>query len=54
MIDEMWMRGWNDNHSRFSADIDRGIATLAGAISRLRRRRNERIASQRHRTGVPR
>lgn len=31
MIDEMWMRGWAENHGRFSADLDRGFAQIARA-----------------------
>ncbi|WP_260581774.1 hypothetical protein [Sphingopyxis sp. PET50] len=52
MQDEQWMRGWAENHERFSADIDRGIAALAGAIARLRRRRDSRDASVRGRLGL--
>jgi hypothetical protein len=52
MIDEMWMRGWAENHGRFSADLDRGFAQIAGALARLRRRRDARDASLRHRIGT--
>lgn len=52
MQDELWMRNWNDAQPRFSADIDRGLATLAGAIVRLRRRRDDRTASLRARIGI--
>jgi hypothetical protein len=52
MIDEMWMRGWAENHGRFSADLDRGFARIAGAIARLRRRRDARDIDVRRRIGV--
>ncbi|MBL8652291.1 MAG: hypothetical protein JNL35_18035 [Sphingopyxis sp.] len=52
MQDERWMRAWSENHERFSADVDRGLAALAGAIARLRRRRDGRDASLRGRIGV--
>ena len=52
MQDELWMRTWNDGHDRFSADLDRGFARLAGAIARLRRRRNGREADVRQRIGI--
>jgi hypothetical protein len=52
MIDEMWMRGWAENHGRFSADIDRGFAQIAGVLARLRRRRDARDTSLRHRIGT--
>ena len=29
MMDEMWMRGWAENHGRFSADLDRGFSQIA-------------------------
>lgn len=38
MIDEMWMRGWADNHGRFSADLDRGLSQIAQAWRWWRRR----------------
>ena len=52
MQDELWMRNWNDAQPRFSADIDRGLASLAGAIARLRRRRDDRTANLRARIGI--
>lgn len=52
MQDEIWMRNWNDAQPRFSADIDRGFARLAGTIARLRRRRDGRDASLRTRIGI--
>ena len=52
MIDEMWMRGWAENHSRFSADFDRGFARIAGAVARLRRRRDAPDTNVRRRIGV--
>ncbi len=52
MQDEIWMRNWNDGHPRFCADIDLGLTTLAGAIARLRRRRNARDARLRARIGI--
>jgi hypothetical protein len=36
MQDEHFMQGWNDGHSRFSADLDRGIGLLAERLSRKR------------------
>lgn len=44
MIDEMWMRGWAENHGRFSADLDRGLSHIAAAW-RGWRRRDKRNAS---------
>ena len=38
MIDEIWMRGWADNHGRFSADLDRGFSQIASAWRAWRRR----------------
>ncbi len=35
MIDEMWMRTWNDGHGRLSADMDRGFERLASAVRRF-------------------
>ncbi|WP_156377607.1 hypothetical protein [Sphingopyxis sp. Root1497] len=52
MQDELWMRNWSDAQPRFSADIDRGLASLAGAIARLRRRRDDRTANLRARIGI--
>lgn len=52
MIDEMWMRGWAENHGRFSADLDRGFARIAGAIARLWRRRDACDTGLRHRIGT--
>lgn len=52
MQDELWMRNWNDSHPRFSADLDHGFAQLAGAIARLRRRRDARDAGVRQRLGI--
>ncbi|WP_158682038.1 MULTISPECIES: hypothetical protein [Sphingopyxis] len=52
MIDEMWMRGWAENHGRFSADLDRGFASLATAIARLRRPRDARSPDPRRRSGI--
>lgn len=52
MQDELWMRNWNDAHPRFSADVDRGLARVAGAIARLRRRRDDRDSSLRTRIGL--
>lgn len=52
MQDELWMRNWNDAQPRFSADVDRGLAKLAGAIARLRRRRDDRGAILRTRTEI--
>ncbi|WP_179102069.1 hypothetical protein [Sphingopyxis sp. KK2] len=52
MQDEIWMRNWNDAHPRFSSDIDRGFAMIAGTIARLRRRRDDRDAMLRGRIGL--
>ncbi|WP_212597833.1 hypothetical protein [Sphingopyxis granuli] len=52
MIDEMWMRGWAENHGRFSADLDRGFASLTTAIARLRRPRDTRGPDSRRRSGI--
>lgn len=52
MQDELWMRNWNDAQPRFSADVDRGFRKLAGAIARLRRRRDDRDSSLRTRIGI--
>ena len=42
MIDEMWMRGWAENHGRFSADLDRGFALSDHAdVHHEQRRRHE-------------
>src|SRR6187200_335023 len=30
MQDEHFLRNWNDGHSRFSADLDRGLSHLIG------------------------
>ncbi len=38
MIDEMWMRGWNDNHARFSIDAQRGLHRLAAGLGVISRR----------------
>lgn len=38
MMDEMWMRGWTENHGRFSADLDRGISQIAQAWRNWRAR----------------
>ncbi len=53
MNDEMWMRGWAENHTQFSADVDSGFAVLAGAISRLRRRRDARDVARVAAPGSP-
>ena len=34
MQDEHFLRNWNDGHSRFSADLDRGLNHLAGRLGR--------------------
>ena len=39
MMDELWMRSWNADHGRFSADLDRGFARLGAALRPLFRRR---------------
>lgn len=39
MMDEIWMRSWNADHARFSADLDRGLAQLAAALKPLFARR---------------
>ncbi|MGB3317463.1 MAG: hypothetical protein WA978_00635 [Sphingopyxis granuli] len=52
MIDEMWMRGWAENHGRFSADLDRGFASLTTAIARLHRPRDTRGPDSRRRSGI--
>ena len=52
MQDEIWMRNWNDTHPHFSSDVDRGFARIAGAIARLRRRRDSRDATLRGRIGL--
>ena len=54
MQDEHFMRGWSDNHARFSTDVDRGFGALAGMIGHLRRRRNDRDAHLRRRLGIGR
>ncbi len=41
MKDEQFMRGWNDGHDHFSADITRGLHWLAIPFRRL----GERIAA---------
>lgn len=38
MQDEHFMRGWNDGHDRFSADITRGLKRLAARFRRLGKR----------------
>lgn len=38
MMEEHFMRGWNDGHDRFSADIDRGLQFLGGMIRRVSKR----------------
>lgn len=53
MMDEMWMRGWNSGHETLSTDLDRCFARIAGAVSRLRRRRDVRDHNLRSRIGVP-
>jgi hypothetical protein len=35
MMDEYWMRGWNSNHQRFSADIASGLTKLLQAFDRF-------------------
>lgn len=50
MKDEIWMRTWNDGHKTFCADLDRCFAALAGAVTRVRRRREAHVGS---RIGVP-
>jgi hypothetical protein len=44
MIDEMWMRGWAENHGRFSADLDRGFARIAQAWREWRGHGHDRPA----------
>lgn len=39
MMDEIWMRSWNADHARFSADLDRGFAQLGAALKPLFARR---------------
>lgn len=39
MMDEFWMRSWNADHARFSADLDRGFAQLGAALKPLFARR---------------
>ena len=53
MMDEMWMRSWNSGHEALCADLDRCFAGIAGAVSRLRRRRDLRDRNLRSRIGVP-
>lgn len=54
MQDEVLMRGWCDGHDRFSADLDRCFHKLAGAVARLRRRRDARASHLRQRLGIGR
>ena len=49
MQDEHFMQDWNHGHSRFSADLDRGIGLV---IDRLSRRRKSR-KSIRDPYGIP-
>jgi hypothetical protein len=53
MMDEMWMRNWNSGHGALCADLDRCFAGIAGAVSRLRLRRDLRDRNLRSRIGVP-
>ncbi|WP_172595119.1 hypothetical protein [Sphingopyxis sp. FD7] len=53
MMDEIWMRNWNSGHDALCADLDRCLAGIAGAVSRLRRRRDLRDRKLRARIGVP-
>ncbi|WP_428632483.1 hypothetical protein [Sphingopyxis sp.] len=39
MQDEMWMRGWNDGHVRFSSDLDKVVTASTGRIAALFQRR---------------
>jgi len=50
MNDEIWMRTWNEGHKGFCDDIDRCFVALAGAVARVRRRREAHVRS---RIGVP-
>ena len=34
MKDEIWMRGWDEGHERFRADMDHGLERLGAAIRR--------------------
>ena len=38
MQDEHFMQGWNDNHNRFSADLDRGLGRLIDRLPHRARR----------------
>ena len=49
MQDEQFMQSWNAGHSRFSADVDRGLARL---VDRVSRRRND-AKNMRNPYGIP-
>lgn len=36
MQDEQFMQSWNAGHSRFTADLDRGVGRLVDRFSRRR------------------
>ncbi|ALC13573.1 hypothetical protein LH20_16565 [Sphingopyxis sp. 113P3] len=52
MMDEMWMRGWTENHGRFSADLDRGISQVAQAWRNWRARGARPAAPSKPRAGA--
>ena len=52
MIDEIWMRGWAENHGRFSADLDRGFARIGQAWRSWRRRGVPAAAPSKPRLGA--
>lgn len=49
MQDEHFMQSWNDGHSRFSADLDRGLNAV---VDRISRRKTDRKAI-RNPYGIP-
>lgn len=42
MMEEHFMRSWNDGHDRFSADIDRGLRFLGRILRRVTDRATRR------------
>ncbi len=52
MLDEMWMRGWEENHGRFSADLDRGFGKIAQAWRDWRGRGARPVTSSKPRAGA--